>query len=360
MNYKDQHLHYTGSLPLPYVWEKIKEGNGNFIGTTLFEELFSKEISKRLTKNDFSNETYSLLKRDVKRLFNDKNDYTHNYKTFFKLYKFIQNVTKPKKNEEIESCYRQGTKAIVSYLSTSGVANFDVFAGPFLDLEKTKLRIWGMVQGLKDNQYLLAKGLIRLTFISTKGGYVNLNKKSLEKLLKFIVSDNNIAHHISGFDFSGIENVNNINIISSTVERLFDFNKKYYSRYKKKFKISVHAGENFISISPEEYLAYFDKLLNLPIGCIGHGVFLWIPNRFARYSQKINKYRQELLKKVVEKNIELEICPTSNVLLSPLVSHRDIPFELFKDIGLKYSINTDNMTIFSTDIRTEYERTIGG
>lgn len=355
MKYQDQHLHYTGSLPLPYVWEKIKEGNGRIIDTALSKELFSKETLKRLTEKEFSNETYSLLKRDIKELFNDTNDYTRNYKTFFKLYKVIQDVTKPKQHGGIGSCYRQGTKAIVSHLSTFGVTNFDVFAGPTLDLEKTKLRILGMIQGFKDNQHLPAKGSLRLTFISAKNGYINLNKKSLEELLNFIVSDKQMADYISGFDFSGNEDVNNINIISSTIDRLFDFNKEYHTRYNKRFKISVHAGENFIDISPEKYLIYFDKLVNLPIDSIGHGVFLWIPNKCVDYPQKINIHRQELLKKVVEKSIELEICPTSNVLFSPLKSYSDIPFELFKNIGLKYSINTDNMTIFSTDIQSEYQ-----
>lgn len=93
----------------------------------------------------------------------------------------------------------------------------------------------------------------------------------------------------------------------------------------------------------------------MPIDSIGHGIFLWIPDKFINYSQKINKNRRQLLEKVVEKNIELEICPTSNVLFSPLKSYKDIPFNFFDKIGLRYSINTDNMTILSTDIKTEWK-----
>jgi len=99
-------------------------------------------------------------------------------------------------------------------------------------------------------------------------------------------------------------------------------------------------------------------LLNLPIDSIGHGVFLWIPDDSINYSKKVNKQRRELLKRVVEKNIELEICPTSNLLFSPLKSYRDIPFNFFNKIGLKYSVNTDNMTILSTDIKTEWEKVL--
>jgi len=215
-----------------------------------------------------------------------------------------------------------------------------------------------MIQGFKDNQHLPIKGSIRLTFINTKNGYINLSTKSLEELLDFIISNKEIADHISGFDFSGNEDVNNIDIISSTVNRLSDFNKNYYSQYKKRLKISVHAGENFTDIAPKKYLEFFDKLTDLPINKIGHGVFLWIPSNFLNYSQKVNEHRQRLLKKIAEKNIGLEICPTSNVLFSPLESYEDIPFGFFEKIGLKYSINTDNMTILSTNIQTEtkYEK----
>jgi len=154
-------------------------------------------------------------------------------------------------------------------------------------------------------------------------------------------------------DFSGNENVGNIDIISSAVDRLSSFNKKCHSQNNRELKISVHAGENFTNISPEKYLSYFDKLLKLPIDGIGHGVFLWVPDNFVNYSRKVNKRRDELLKRVIARNIELEICPTSNVLFSPLKSYKDIPLNYFNKIGLKYSINTDNMTILSTNIKTE-------
>jgi len=213
-----------------------------------------------------------------------------------------------------------------------------------------------MIQGFEDNKCLPIKGTIRLTFISTKNGYKNLNKESLEELLKFIISDKKVANYISGFDFSGNEKVSNIDIISFTVNRLFAFNKNFYSCYKRKLKISIHAGENFVDISPEEYLDYFERLLNLPIDSIGHGVFLWSPNKFTNYLQNIERGRKELLRKIIEKNIEIEICPTSNVLFSPLESCKDIPFNFFGKMGLKYSINTDNMAIFSTNIRAEYKK----
>lgn len=325
----------------------------------MLEELFSKEVSRKIIENNFSNQTFSLFKEDIKKVFDDNSDYTFNYEIFFKLYKFIQNITKPKKDQEIKSSYRQGAGAMISYLSDSGVSSFDVFAGPLLDQEKTKLRLEGLIQGFKDNQRLPIKGLIRLTFISTKSGYINLSIKSLEKLLDFIISDKEIADYISGFDFSGNESTNNINTICSTVNRLFDFNKECYSRYKRRLKISVHAGENFIDISPEKYLEFFDKLTDLPIDSIGHGVFLWIPSNFLGYPQRVNEHRQRLLKKIIKRNIELEICPTSNVLFSPLGSYKDIPFNFFKEIDLKYSINTDNMAILSTNIKAEYKKSIG-
>ncbi|MBP8591245.1 hypothetical protein KBI33_02105 [Candidatus Shapirobacteria bacterium] len=358
MVYKDQHLHYTGSLPLSYIWLKIKESCGSLVDYILLEDLFSRNISRKLKEKDFSDKTYSLFKEEIKGLFDSKNNYARNYEKFFKLYKFIQKLTKPRENQKIEQVYREGTGAIISCLSGLKVSEIDIFAGPLLDLEKTKSRLQGMIQGFKDNQRLPVKGSIRLTFISTKNGYINLTQQSLEKLLDYLISNKKISDHISGFDFSGNEDVNNIDFISSTARRLSIFNKKFYSQNNRKLKISVHAGEDFVNISYKKYLDYFDKLLNLPIDSIGHGVFLWIPDDSINYSKKVNKQRRELLKKVVEKNIELEICPTSNLLFSPLKSYRDIPFNFFNKIGLKYSVNTDNMTILSTDIKTEWEKVL--
>lgn len=355
MSYQDQHLHYTGSLPLLLVWQKIRKSQGTLVDIGLLDELFSEEVSKKIKRKNYSERTYLLFKKDIKMLFYDKNDHIYNYDRFFKLYKLIQNITKPKNDREIEPSYREGVNAIISSLSKSGVSKFDIFAGPLLNINKTKSRLQGMIQGIEDNEHLPIKGSIRLTFINTENGYINLSNRSLESLLELIISDNKMSSYISGFDFSGNENTNNINIISSTIKRLNAFDKKNFWQNGRKFKISVHAGENFINIPPENYLSYFNTLLDMPIDSIGHGIFLWIPDKFINYSQKTNKNRRQLLEKVVEKNIELEICPTSNVLFSPLKSYKDIPFNFFDKIGLRYSINTDNMTILSTDIKTEWK-----
>lgn len=355
MVYNDQHLHYTGSLPLSYVWEKIRENDGCSLDLVSIDKLFSKEVSKRMVKKDYSDQTYYLFKKDLKKIFSADYECALNYKKFFELYKVVQGITKPKNIQEVKPSYRQGTKALTLHLSELGVNSFDIFAGPLLDQEKTRLRLEGMIQGFEDSRRLPTKGSIRLTFISEQGQYKNLIPKALKDLLDLIISDKKTAKYVSGFDFSGDEDTNNINIISSTINRLSDFKKHYYSVHKRQLKISVHAGENFIDIPPEEYLDFFDKLINLPIDCVGHGVFLWIPNNLVNYSQKINKKRQDLLKKLVQKNIKLEICPTANVLFSPLKSYKDIPFCAFKSMGLKYSINTDNMTLLSTNIRSEYE-----
>lgn len=352
MGYKDQHSHYTGSLPIRFIWKKIKECQGSLVDNDLLEELFSDEVFERINKKDYSDKTFHLFKRGIETLFYDKKDYIRNYDRFFKLYKFIQNITKPRSNKDIESSYREGTNAIISVLSKSKVNSFDIFAGPLLDPDKTKSRLLGMIQGIKDNRHLPIKGSIRLTFINNSG-YKNLSKSSLVQLLELIFNNGEIAKFISGFDFSGNENVNNIDIISSTVKKLADFSKKVFTQKGRSLEISVHAGEDLVNISPESYLSYFDRLLTLPISSIGHGIFLWIPDEFVNYSQRINKLRGQLLEKLVRNKMKLEICPTSNVTFSPLESYKDIPISLFDKIGLKYSINTDNMTILSTDIKTE-------
>jgi hypothetical protein len=158
-------------------------------------------VSKKLKERNFSNKTYALFKKDMKELFNSKNNYACNYRKFFEPHRFVQKATKPKKVRKLNQPIERGTTAIVSYLSKLKVSKVDIFAGPLLDLEKIESRLRGMVQGLRDNKNLSVKGSIRLTLISTKEGYKNLNQQLLEKLLDYLISDKKVSNYISGFDF---------------------------------------------------------------------------------------------------------------------------------------------------------------
>lgn len=62
-----------------------------------------------------------------------------------------------------------------------------------------------------------------------------------------------------------------------------------------------------------------------------------------------------LVADLIERNIMLEVCPTSNDLLQVIGSIEDHPLRELVDAGLRVSINTDDPGWFATDLVTELE-----
>ncbi|VEG91036.1 adenosine deaminase [Legionella spiritensis] len=99
---------------------------------------------------------------------------------------------------------------------------------------------------------------------------------------------------------------------------------------------TVHAGEFAPAAGMEEAMDY------LPIERIGHGV------------QTIHS--PETIARLRDKNIALEVCPTSNVVLG---LYKDIPahpIQKLLDAGLSISINSDDPPFFHTDLANEYRQ----
>lgn len=96
---------------------------------------------------------------------------------------------------------------------------------------------------------------------------------------------------------------------------------------------TIHAGENG---SYKEVL----KAINLGSKRIGHGVH-------AIESERI----QQLIK---EKDILLEICPTSNVQTNTIDIYKNHPIYKFYKDGIKICINTDNKTVSNISLTNEY------
>ena len=73
---------------------------------------------------------------------------------------------------------------------------------------------------------------------------------------------------------------------------------------------------------------------------IGHGVHL--------------ELTKDNVKKIVEKRIGFEFCPTSNLQTTSLANYQSVPLKDFDRFGIKVGINSDNMTVSDTDILKEY------
>lgn len=107
----------------------------------------------------------------------------------------------------------------------------------------------------------------------------------------------------------------------------FSLGKKYG------YNITIHAGETGIG---ENVL---DAIQTLGAERIGHGIHI-----------KNCKEAYELVK---EKNIFLEMCPTSNVQTKAVNSFDTHPILDFHRDGIKVTINTDNRTVSNTTLTNE-------
>lgn len=59
---------------------------------------------------------------------------------------------------------------------------------------------------------------------------------------------------------------------------------------------------------------------------------------------------EEVISLIKEKNIQLNICSSSNVYLKRTKSNKDHPIKKLFKIGLKITINTDDMIIFDNSV----------
>ncbi len=110
-------------------------------------------------------------------------------------------------------------------------------------------------------------------------------------------------------------------------QKEFELAKKYQLPY------TIHSGEASGAKSVE-------SAVKMGAMRIGHGI----------HSVE-DKNVVELLEK---HGICLEICPKSNLDTKAINSYSDLPFKQLKEAGVKFTINTDNMTVSNTELWKEY------
>ncbi len=356
-NCTDKHVHYTGALPLDFV---IKRANFIYSNSRISEHNpFSKEFFKELDSAHVYGEKYQIakLRRILKNFF--IKEPSENWKDFFSIYTFLQSITKPLDDNEAKIVYEEGSYAISKKFFAEGVRKFEILAGPLLDHKETLERVLSMIQGFeKSEKHFVSSNFLirlRLTFIRNEDGtFKNMTENSLIELFKLLEKYPLMSKRVSGFDFSGHENPTADDIVFNFIEEISSFNTNRKKKRKRTFDISVHAGENILTYKPVDYLGFFTRLLKHHIDYIGHGVFLWIPSKLIGLDRNEFREREELLMQFSKKNCIIEICPTANTKLTPIQHYSKIPLNHLDKIGINYSINTDNPTIFCTSLINEY------
>lgn len=67
---------------------------------------------------------------------------------------------------------------------------------------------------------------------------------------------------------------------------------------------------------------------------------------------------KKTVKRLVDNNITLEICPTSNLNTAMFQDIKSYPLKKLQKSGIKYTINTDNMSVSNTSLQREYQQLI--
>ena len=104
---------------------------------------------------------------------------------------------------------------------------------------------------------------------------------------------------------------------------------------EEKFPISVHAGE-------------WDGPKN-----IRNAINLLHPTRLGHGVRSIED--PELVKEIIDKDIILETCPTSNIATKIYENYESHPVKTLFDQGVKVTVNSDDPPFFNATIQGEYE-----
>lgn len=114
------------------------------------------------------------------------------------------------------------------------------------------------------------------------------------------------------------------------------FKDAYETAHEGGLSCTVHAGEF------DSARGMMEAMDHLPIRRIGHGVMaMHCPETMARLK---------------DKNIALEICPSSNIALGLFPDLASHPLKQFLDAGISLSLNSDDPPFFKTCLAEEYSR----
>lgn len=130
---------------------------------------------------------------------------------------------------------------------------------------------------------------------------------------------------VGGIDLAGAEALYK----TSSFKELFVMAKKY------NIPFTIHSGE---ADGYDSILA----AINFGVTRIGHGI------RAIEYDDLINL--------IIDNNILLEVCPTSNVQTNAVDKYTDHPIKKLIDKGVNVSINTDNRTVSNISLNLEYKK----
>lgn len=252
---------------------------------------------------------------DVTPFIRDGSFVWHDFTSFLAAYDFAADLFRT------EEDYALLTETYLTSLAKDGAIYSEVFTSPD-HAEKAGLSPAAYTEALGEGmRRAKAKTGIEGRMIVT--GVRHFGVESIEAAARFAAECNHPL--VTGYGVAGEERLGH----PSDFSRAFDIARDAG------LGITVHAGE----LAGWQSVA--DALDHLRPARIGHGVRA-IEN-------------PDLVRRIAEEGIVLEICPVSNIELKVFASFADHPFPELRAAGCKVTLNSDDPPYFWTTLQREYD-----
>ncbi|MGE3611068.1 MAG: adenosine deaminase [Bacteriovoracaceae bacterium] len=178
----------------------------------------------------------------------------------------------------------------------------------------------GITQGM--NKYDIQVGLIH---ILPRGLEFDPNIKATQEIFRYQKSIHKNADRLVGVDLADPESEDSFSLYQDIIQKSHQLG----------FGVTIHSGEDTTAAHVKRTLETY------PASRIGHGI-------------QIAK-DPEVLKLVIEKDVTLEVCPTSNWLTHCVKTLEDHPLKKLYQAGVKVTLSTDDPHIMGINLINEYE-----
>ena len=218
--------------------------------------------------------------------------------------------------ENVEDCYQDGV--VLAELR---------FAPVFIMKDKVNLKFDEVFEGIIDGVHEAMKDFpiqVGLIHILPRGLDHEQSKLSTKECLRYAHAQHPGADRIVGFDLADPESDDSFDKYGPLVEQA----------RKSGLHITIHSGED---TSPAHMWRTLD---------------VYKPERIGHGIQAIHD--EKLMEALKERNIMLEVCPTSNWLTGQVPTTAAHPFPKLWKKGVKLSLNSDDPHVMGINLVREY------
>lgn len=213
---------------------------------------------------------------------------------------------------------KQIAKSVVDYLEEENVIYAEIRFAPIFHTKEGLTKeevVEAVLEGLNTNK----KVKTNLILCMMRGLDREFNLQTISLVEKYLNKG------VCALDLAGAEDK----------YPLDDYKEFFEIAASKQIPFTIHAGENGSALEVQ-------KAIELGASRIGHGIHA-IENA-------------EVLNLIKEKNVLLEICPTSNVQTNAIPTYKDNPIYNFYQNDICVNINTDNKTVSNITLSEEYQK----